>query len=1655
MVHIFKYIFIYTLFLITFVANANDELSQIVAQKCSQSKIKEKQLVGSAACIKPIAESHPTNGKINNAFKDITNATNAATTNQMYDEVADMKMQKTMTAFLVNASVYGVDGKTYDFTTKNPNAVKDAIALFKKINPNFAHYPASRLGKNIGLAVNSYRKMTKNQTPKKFNSAVFNEKLKKLNSYCSDMNRKYKSYYKNNAKNDYNEFIKDSHLDSSGNSQNNSKSYKNMTSKDLYGSVDLQNHVDSYQNQNVSRANQNALRNMNEHANLASLKTEPQFQQGLRELLDSECGGIVLTEHFTKNVGNLRSDFIRQTCQSGDGVLFHTEDQKQLYLAADELKKKVNDELKESSEDLLVKNPAMQAAKLKEFMNDNPLVLDSILNKENDPAAYEQACKLAKDCLFEEKAKKVVKTAGFVAANIALGAVTGGIGPSIVLGLGMSGIETLYDRHQINESERKTQLLAVTGQTDRVKASEKIGNLEKEKEDQVGSFVKGGAIDAGTQLLTHGLSKALKGSGEITKDVEKVAGESKFIGTTEKQSKYKFLVDDGKESVATSANKTNSTITESSPTLTKDTKIDYGSDPTRNTKEILPKSDGSRLNKISAALEKQETGLTKKTKILASNEHLDDVSGNVANGMQNNARAGAEFTTSIREKGVKGKAITLPESSLKTGEASLEAKHELRHWKFDNIRTKGGETAFDAKLTARMPGASISEYHNGAYSGFQSLEEVSTYSKDLSTIVKRPPKGVTELNTNDLNIREFEDHAFTLKEISEQTLTTKKPVLGAIEDFKTGNKKFTDIDSKIDIHHLNEVPEVRIKIDDKYSMEVKMPTVEDKAKFKEYQDVVSKLNSHENSFFKSKLEPSELSKLKSQQKELEGYFVNRAESKLNDSYSRTKETYSKLKDAVEASELIASKTTVSVKEYNDFVDKVRKVSSVPMKSPSKAGIIVESKVVSNVESKVESEVVAEIRPTKEIAEMSIAEKQEMKEQITKDWKKLTDKEIDLNEERKTIQQKLDGTYKNPNENKYKNELTNLEKNKNNVQQNINSIDGNMAILDHNKNLTIGQKFEQKAALAKQKEALHTELKNLDKNKAELEYRMQAEMKHDPEHLQTRLKSIDEELGTIQTKGAEYSTRLKETELSDQQRNIVAHQDDLSEVERLEQKLKEQKEELINKRSSLLFKNESIQNAKLRNANAESEAYKYEYFVKNDKGKWVSPQRKQNVVSAMNNERETVQHFEKLEANIPELQSEIETTTRKLKEAKLKRANQYFNEGLNENQQKAFDTFKKEINFENMNVADKEDLLLKMHTIHERNNGVNKVLIVKKRDLVELQDELTNRLVDAGKDPKVANKIAKQQVRSLASKENKILGANPLQYEQKYTDDMLADLKKEFKTNPTSAVDIKNEYLELLNKRTMLLNESTSSSSAKKALKEVDKDISNIETVYPTKAELDQIKYDYKNGKMAEAQAKAQARESERVANETKDRTLKEAQAKAKDEAKKLEQQKQNQENINQFQAKNQSYEQVKSNANAQDMQAWSQQMKENGVVPNPNEMDQFVVDAQKFLKTSKGNARSETAENVVDILTRSTSVRKSTDVNSFNSFVEMIKDPKMPSQSKIVAAMERQYDFKKIGSKLSSNQLSDLRSAAEYSRDEDTRNAIKDILIKMDKYYNQ
>jgi hypothetical protein len=191
-----------------------------------------------------------------------------------------------------------------------------------------------------------------------------------------------------------------------------------------------------------------------------------------------------------------------------------------------------------------------------------------------------------------------------------------------------------------------------------------------------------------------------------------------------------------------------------------------------------------------------------------------------------------------------------------------------------------------------------------------------------------------------------------------------------------------------------------------------------------------------------------------------------------------------------------------------------------------------------------------------------------------------------------------------------------------------------------------------------------------------------------------------------------------------------------------------------------------------------------------------------------------------------------------KESRIINESKDYFEGLSGPQKDAWMNFKQEANFEKLTPMKQQELLDKMYTIHKNNNGAyNQVLMGKKRDLVDLQNQL--------KDLGVSEKVAKDQVRNLASKENRILGEiNPDDFKPKYTE---ADykLKPGFKSNPESAAYLKDEYRELLLLRDQC-KKNFDNPKFRALKKQVDGQLEIIELIYPKTIDLKEIKDNYAN-----------------------------------------------------------------------------------------------------------------------------------------------------------------------------------------------------------------
>jgi hypothetical protein len=180
---------------------------------------------------------------------------------------------------------------------------------------------------------------------------------------------------------------------------------------------------------------------------------------------------------------------------------------------------------------------------------------------------------------------------------------------------------------------------------------------------------------------------------------------------------------------------------------------------------------------------------------------------------------------------------------------------------------------------------------------------------------------------------------------------------------------------------------------------------------------------------------------------------------------------------------------------------------------------------------------------------------------------------------------------------------------------------------------------------------------------------------------------------------------------------------------------------------------------------------------------------------------------------------------------------YF-EGLEGHKKTAWTEFKNKSGFENMSADKQKELLDKMYAIHKNNNaGLNEVLMDKKRDLVDLQNEL--------KKMGMSDELAREQVRNLASKEIRILGEVNLDgFKPKYTNDDYK-LISSYKADPSKAEHLKNEYRDLLTMRDEALKKSLTDPSYRKIKTKIDEQIEYIKALYPKSADLEEIKNTYK------------------------------------------------------------------------------------------------------------------------------------------------------------------------------------------------------------------
>lgn len=467
-------------------------------------------------------------------------------------------------------------------------------------------------------------------------------------------------------------------------------------------------------------------------------------------------------------------------------------------------------------------------------------------------------------------------------------------------------------------------------------AAKKVGDLEQEK-PKLKDFAKTAGTDFLIQAATYGAGKlatSVKNAGNVG---QAVRTESELLESTSRlKGKNNFTVQNTNS--INELNAIDNNVGDISANATKlktvdgEISTDWGSVKSK-AQRVLPDAEGGRLNKIAASIKRQEVGFidTEKTRLFISDDELNKMGKNISSETGTNSGVGAAFCSRVTcNEGKVGKAIILREKDTASKVATLETKHELRHWKFDLERRKGNDTLYDGSIESNVDGKPISDYHSGAYSGYQSLEEVSTHSLDLASTVKRVKDVNAKVDVNAGDVQHFQDRAYILKEIAEQTLSTKEEVMSTLKRYKISGQSLTDRTSEIAVRDLKGIPEVSIATE-RYTMKVKLPTNQDRVRFTEYEDITSKLDISENSFgLGKKLTDSEKGEILNRKKELERYFVERAETKLTDTYGQTKETYDRLRKAVEKSDKLLEKGVVSGKEYNQFVDDVRHVSGMKM-----------------------------------------------------------------------------------------------------------------------------------------------------------------------------------------------------------------------------------------------------------------------------------------------------------------------------------------------------------------------------------------------------------------------------------------------------------------------------------------------------------------------------------------------------------------------------------------------------------------------------------------------------------------------------------------------------------------------------------------------------
>ncbi len=502
---------------------AGDAYVSLILNECEKNLSKDgtalgKKVIGTlnvSSCSSPMTSADPGGGKVNSLGKDLNEIQKQQAISDLYSNVTGQAVENGFKAAFYLAARYGPFENNYAHMKSN-----EAFKVYLRAHPEYFKYDEAtrlKIEKGFKKALTHFQSEVRKKPvqPLRVDDPAalgaytdrIKQKVAAANAACMAIHGK--------ATEDRKRVLKDF-------TKTKGDPYKIQYARTDATAVNI----------GAKERAEGASVDMN------LLKNSPKLKSALNDIFSSDSGLLFFTDTFQKNIGNLKSDFIRNKCVGGNGRLFQPPAPAQVKASIEDLKTLTEQELTQACLDKAYDNKNISSDdkkdKLKAYLESNPQAVAGVLAAKGNANQAKAACELVQDIDSDERIHGHVKTGLAVAgvgSAVALGFFSGGLAAPVVAGIAMgvtagTAADALYDMHEASRQYEEIQKSAATDQIPGEEGMTSMGDQKQKLTDaqkDLAYTVGGEVVGFGAGKIAGKLAKESKAAATGAKETRKVS----------------------------------------------------------------------------------------------------------------------------------------------------------------------------------------------------------------------------------------------------------------------------------------------------------------------------------------------------------------------------------------------------------------------------------------------------------------------------------------------------------------------------------------------------------------------------------------------------------------------------------------------------------------------------------------------------------------------------------------------------------------------------------------------------------------------------------------------------------------------------------------------------------------------------------------------------------------------------------------------------------------------------------------------------------------------------------------------------------------------------------------------------------------------------